>query len=314
MSEQVASHSDDVQEVPKGLSEEQLAEVMKELGYAPKTPPKASEEPTDDVKEEEEDIEEETPATEQPKNVRKVKFNKKEIEIPEDQIDELLQKGLALEKERERKAEAEKALQRAAKLAGYDKVEDYIADMDNIEQRTVKQREDAFAEIKRQLLAEAEENGIDPEKLEQYLDSHPLLNQAKELVERDKQSFEARKQQEQQQQAIEGWNKLFAKYPNLAEEMSEDGAEAPWLTPDMIARINKGYDPIDAYELVHRDKIMEEEKQRAKQEMLKQQRLNKRASVEKNASSEPDDDVPENIKGAFAMFGLDPRKAKKFMK
>ena len=308
---EVTSHSNEAQEEQKGLSDEQLAEVMQSLGYAPKTQEKADQEPET---EQDEDDEEDAPAKEEPKAVRKVKYNKKEVEIEEDKIDEYLQKGLALDKERERREKSEKALERSAKAAGYDSVEAYIADLDNIEAKATQKQQDAFKELKAKLREEAEENGMDPELFEKYLDEHPLLQQANEVLSKQEKEREAAKQREAEQANVKAWEQLFTKYPDLHEQMSEDGASAPWMTEDFISRINRGYDPVDAYELLNKDAIREREREMTRQQVLKQNRLNKRAKVEGNGNSPVEDDVPDNIKAAFAAFGLDPKTAKKFMK
>lgn len=314
MSEQVASHSDEVQQ---GLTDEQYAEIMREFGYGE---PQQEAQQTEQSEEEEElEQSEEPPATEESKKL-KVKYNKQEIEIDEDKVPEYVQKGLALEKEREKKSEYEKALQRAAKLEGFDKVDDYLANLDKIEQQRIKQQEDRFAEQKRLLLEEAENMGMDVEKFSKYLDDHPLFKQAQEVLSKQEQEIQAQKQQKAEQVRVAGWQSLFEKYPDLAQELNDAG-EASWLTAEMKSRLDKGYDPIDAYELVHRDKILEDERNRTKQDVIKQQRLNKRAAVEKATAPEVEDDVPEKyrgvadvVKGAFAMFGLDPKSAKKYMK
>ena len=322
--EQIASHSEEVQEEVQdpsnGLTDDQYAEIMKELGYKTEAPKTDHSEPTDEDEDEEQDSDpnneddEGPPATEEPTNIRKVKFNKREVEIPEDKIDEYLQKGLALDKERERKTEAEKALQRAAKLAGYDKVDDYLANLDKIEREAIQKQKDHFSELKKRLREEAEENGMDADLLEEFLDNHPLLQQANEVLARQEKEQEVLKQRESEQNNVKAWEALFEKYPTLSEQISEESGSAPWMTEDFIARINRGYDPIDAYEIVHRDSILAEERKRAEQAVKKQNRLNKRAKVEGQVASEQEDDVPENVKGAFAMFGLDPRTAKNFMR
>jgi len=323
MSEQIASHSEDVQEEvlepQNGLTDEQYAQIMQELGYQAQAPKTASEEVIEDDDEEDlsnDDPEmdgDEPPATEEQRNVRKVKFNKREVEIPEEEIEQYLQKGLALDKERERKNEAEKALQRAAKLAGYDKVDDYLANLDKIEQEAVQRQKDYFTQLKSQLREDAENNGLDPDLVEQFIENHPLLQQANEVLTRQEQEQVMMRNQEAEQASVKAWEALFAKYPTLAEQMNDDGATAPWMTDVFIEKINRGYDPIDAYELVYKDSILAEERKRAEQAVKKQNRLNKRAKVEGNVSSDKEDEVPEQIKGVFAEFGLDPRQAKKFI-
>lgn len=323
MSEQIASHSEEVQEQVQepqsGLTDDQYNELMQELGYSVTAPERSSNEPEPDEDDDEEpeyepDADDETPpAIEEAKNVRKVKFNKQEVEIPDDKIEEYLQKGLALEKERERKNEAEKALQRAAKLFGYNNVDDYLANLDKIEQDAVQKQKDQFSQLKQRLREDAEENGLDGDLLEQFLDNHPLLQQANEVLAQQEKEQDLIREREAQQNNVKAWEVFFEKYPNLAEEIGDDITQAPWITPDFIEKINRGYDPIDAYEIIHRDAIIAEERKRAEQAVKKQNRLNKRAKVEGNVPSEHEEEVPENIKGVFQEFGLDPRTAKKFI-
>lgn len=100
---------------------------------------------------------EETPAIEEPKPESKkriVKFNKEDREIDESEVDELLQKGLVLDKERDRKTELEKHLDRVAKLAGFDNQADYIANLDKIEQDQQQQKEDEYTTLESELVQE----------------------------------------------------------------------------------------------------------------------------------------------------------------
>ena len=306
---EVVSHNDDVQtqEIPL---EDRVSGALELFGV---TPSGEKETATNESEEKEIEQEEEVPVIEQPTNVRKVKYNKQEVEVPEEQVDELLQKGLALDKVREKQSEAEKALQRAAKLAGYEKVDDYLKNLDNIEKEAVKQKQDHLTDLRNQLREEAENAGLDPQRVDEWLDNNPLLAEARKVLDREEQEREAIKQRQAEEMNIKGWEALFQKYPTIADEMDEEGQSAPWLTPEMVERIKRGYDPIDAYELVHRDKLVSSEKEKARQDVLKQQRLNKRAAVEGNVTGEPDDGVPDSVKGAFAMFGLDPSQAKKFI-
>ncbi|MEK8128361.1 hypothetical protein WMW72_10645 [Paenibacillus filicis] len=243
-----------------------------------------------------------------------VKYNKQDVEIDEESVPELLQKGLALEKERERKAEAEKALQRAAKLAGYDRTEDYLANLDRIEQQAVQTKQDQLEQYKRQLLQEAEDSGLDPETLTRYLDNHPLFQQAQAALDREKQSQTVQKQQESEQQQLQKWEALFTKYPSLTDNLPEDGSAAAWLTPEMKVRIDRGYDPIDAYELAHRDTLTAQTKKQVEAAAIKAQRLNKRSEALGSEGGETEPQVPDELVSAFSMFGLNPANAKKYVK
>lgn len=307
--EQPASQSEEVQ--PEQEINPEIAAVRESFGIKTTTPaaPETIEE------EVEEDAEQDPPATEEQKNVRKVKFNKKEIEIPEDQIDDLLERGLALEKERERKTKYESALTRAAKLAGYDKVDDYLTNLDTLEQQAVKQKEDAFASMRQQLREEAENAGIDPALLDDWLDNNPLIAQANEVLEREKTSHAEQQQQQAEQAKLKSWQDLFAKYPHLTEDLPDDGSAAPWFTPEMQRLVNdRNYDPIDAYRLVYNDKIIADERKRTEQDVIKQQRLNKRSRVEGDTRVDTEPEVSPEKEAAFIEFGLNPNAAKKYIK
>ncbi|MEF3306675.1 hypothetical protein [Paenibacillus sp. GYB003] len=319
MSEQIASHSEDAQ---KDISlDEKVNSILKDFGIEQKPREEAK---TEDTKEQEQDIDQEDeekapPATEEPKPVRKVKFNKKEVEISEDQIDEILQKGLALDKERERKSEYEKALQRAAKLAGFESTEDYLKSLDELEQKAIQREKDQFADLRKQLREDAEAAGLDPDKVEQFLDNHPLLKKAQEAVAQAEKQQQERSTIEQQAELERQWAELFTKYPDLAKQSQEGNDE--WITPEMQDRIQRGYHPLDAYELANRDKIIESIVEKDRQARLKQQRLNKRSGVLGSEKGEVEEEVDEKyrpvadrVRGAFAAFGMDPKKATNYMR
>ncbi|MEK3717921.1 hypothetical protein [Paenibacillus sp. FSL R7-0333] len=306
--EQPASQSEEVQ--PEQEISPEIAAVRESFGIKNTTPTAP-----ETIEEVEEDAEQSPPATEEQKNVRKVKFNKKEVEIPEDQIDDLLERGLALDKERERKTKYESALTRAAKLAGYDKVDDYLTNLDTLEQQAAKQKEDAFTSMRQQLREEAENAGIDPALLDEWLDNNPVIAHANEVLEREKTSQSVQQQQQAEQAKLQSWQDLFAKYPHLTDDLPDDGSAAPWFTPEMQRLVNdRNYDPIDAYRLVYSDKIIADERKRTEQDVIKQQRLNKRSRVEGESRVDTEPEVPPEKAAAFIEFGLNPNAAKKYIK
>lgn len=311
--EQPASHSEDVQpnETPDTPGVD-INAALREFGII-KDEPMGEE---SDVLEQDEELEpeDESPAiADEPKKL-KVKFNKQEVEIDETQIPEYVQKGLALDKERERRSETEKALERSAKIAGFNSTDEYLANLDKIEQQAVQKRQDDFDLLKQQLREDAESAGIDPDYLDRYLDAHPLLQQAREVVERESKAQETQKQEAQQQQLLKGWEELFNQHPELVENAPAEGEKPDWLTAEMDALIEQGYKPIHAFELTNRDKIIADERKRTEQAVIKQQRLNKRAQVVTQASAEMEPEVPQEYASAFAAFGLNPKAAKKYVK
>lgn len=316
MSEENASQSVDAQETSVTPTEDEIQAHMEAFGIEPKgedSQEEAQAEPQEESQEEEQEPpqeQSESPA----KETYRVKFNKEEVEIEPDKVPELLQKGLALDKERQRKAELEEALQRAAKLAGFDSHEEYLKNLDKIEQERKKQEQDQFESLRKQLRDEAYEAGLDPDKMEQYLNNHPLLKQAQQAIEERERMEQEQAQRRKQEEMTQKWNELFQKYPKLTEVIDEDG-NAPWMTEEMMSRIQRGYDPLDAYELAHREAIFEEARRQAEQETIKKQRLNKRAEVETDkGGADPDPEVPDDLASAFSLFGLPVKAAKKYVK
>ncbi|BFH70601.1 hypothetical protein J27TS7_58700 [Paenibacillus dendritiformis] len=242
-----------------------------------------------------------------------VKHNKEEVFIDEEKIPEYARKGLNYDKIEGRAKQYEQALDRIAKQQGFKDHADLVANLDRIEQQAIQRQQEQFDTLKQQIREDAENAGLDPELVDQYLENHPALQQAREVLEKDKLASELRKQEEESRRQTESWEALFRKYPQLLEQTNEDGSAA-WMTPELESRIRRGYDPIDAYELVYRDNIIADERRRAEQATLKQQRLNKRADVLKDSGAKLEPQAPEELMAGFALFGIDPKKAQKYAK
>lgn len=278
----------------------------------------------------------EPPATEEvkepnqePKTLKvPVKINKeqKEVEIREDELPELYEKSFALDKERERKSEYEKSLDRVAKLQGFKDHADLLANLDRLEQEAKQKEENHFNELRQQLREEAEDAGLDPEKLEAYLDNHPVMKQAQQALRERQEAEEIQKQTKLAQEWSNKWSVLYDTYPELREEADRlasegktnwlnEGEDAPsWMTAEMRSRINRGYDPIDAYELAHKGTIQAATRKKTEQQIIKEQQLGMRSKVETNASSDKEPAVPAELASAFAAFGLPVDAAKKYVK
>ncbi|MFW5438112.1 hypothetical protein [Paenibacillus apiarius] len=310
----IATHSEEVTEQgqPAHPEADEQNQSMKDA-YAVFGLEYPQEEPADEPQDDHPPIDE-APEDEQPKRGITVKHNKEEVFIDEEKIPEYARKGLNYEKVEGRAKQYQEALDRIAKQQGFKDHAELVANLDRVEQEAIQRKQEQFEVHKQRMREEAENAGLDPEAVEQYLENHPMLNQAREVLERESQAQDIRKQEEEQQRQTLGWEALFRKYPKLAEETSEDGSEAPWLTTAMKERISRGYDPTDAYELVHRESIIADERKRAEQSTLKQQRLNKRASVEKDTSAKLEPQAPDELTAAFAIFGLDTKKAQKYTK
>ncbi|MCM3294118.1 hypothetical protein M3661_28895 [Paenibacillus sp. MER 180] len=253
------------------------------------------------------------PEDEQPKRGITVKHNKEDVFINDEDVPALARKGLNYEKIEGRAKQYESALDRLAKQQGFKDHNELVANLDRIEQESIQRQQQQFEQHKQQMREEAENAGLDPEAVEQYLENHPMLNQAKELLERESQAQAIRKQEEEQQRQTQAWESLFKKYPHLLEQTGEDG-KAEWMTPELESRIRRGYDPVDAYELVNRDSIIADERKRAEQTALKQQRLNKRGQVEGAGRADFEPQAPAELTEAFAIFGLNPKRAQMYAK
>lgn len=279
-------------------------------------------------KDEEKSVNDKTPAKEDVKTepkVEKVKHNKAEVEVDISTTEKLhdhLQRSLALDKERERKTELEKNLDRAAKLNGYADHAAYVADFDNIEKQQQQKEQNAHSELLADLRQQSEDAGLDADKVEQWLSNHPLVKESEKIKqERENERLE-RQQQESQQQNLTKWKEMYedprvlAAFPDIVQDSEAfTRNETPnFFTPEMKSRIEKGYDPLDAMLLTHADKIQQHSKKITEQRIIKEQQLGLRSRVETNSAPDNEPKVPDAIANAFEAFGLPADSAKKYMK
>lgn len=260
--------------------------------------------------------EDQSPAKETDSKKLKVKFNKEDVEIDEDKIPELVQKGLGLDKERERKSELEKTLDRVAKLAGYDNNADYIANLDKLEQQQQQKKQDDFDKLKSDMRQEFIDNGFDPDKVDAYIETHPLMQKAREAVLKDEERSVQETLTKTQEQNQKAWQELYKEFPDIVESSQafNEGKEPEWYNAEMKSRITKGYDPVDAYRLAHMSTIQTQTKKAAEQKAIKDVMLGNRSQVETVQSTDTEPHVPEALTSAFSMFGLNPKSAKKYVK
>src|SRR5690606_11945209 len=130
------SHTED--EEIQGSQDDNTDEVLAMFGVKEEEGEKSS----DDKPPAKEDVKEEKI---EPKTV-KVKHNKEEVEvdISDEKLTDHLQRSLALDKERERRTEYEKHLDRVAKLQGFNTHAELIANLDRIEQEKQQAQKDQF--------------------------------------------------------------------------------------------------------------------------------------------------------------------------
>ena len=310
---------DDQHTTPSELNESSHPqdEDMKEVygAFGLEYPEPQEDDLKDNLDEEEESppIESESESEEDPKGIT-VKYNGQDVFIKDEDVAVHARKGLNYDKIEGRAKQYETALDRLARQHGYKDHAELVANLDLIEQQQLQQQKDQFEVLKQQLRQSADEAGIDPDALDQYLDNHPLLQQAKGLIQRSEQDKQLREQELLQQKKLQEWEALFQKYPHLAEQVDAETGSAIWMTPEMTNRLDRGYDPVDAYEVVHKESIIAEERKRTEQSVLKNQRLNKRSQVEGSGSGELEPNAPAELTSAFAMFGIDTKKAHKYAK
>lgn len=274
--------------------------------------------PKEEVKEEK--AEEEAPAIEQkpePKTIKvKVDKEEREFDVSEDKLPEYVQKAYALDRERERKAELERNLDRAAKLAGFENHAEFVANFEKLEQQRQQQEQDAHKQLIADLRQQAEEAGLDPDQVQTYLDNHPLVKAAQKTIQEGEKERLAREEQAAKAEARRRWDTLYEKYPDLIESSRafDEGKAPDWFNAEMQNRIQRGYDPLDAYELANRDKITAQTRRATEQKVIKQQQLGLRSQVETVPSPDNEPQVPPALAAAFAAFDLPVSAAQKYVK
>jgi hypothetical protein len=295
--EVIGSQSDENQE-----EDTELAEVLKAFDIDP-------------VEEKEEkSVNDKTPAKEDVKTetrIEKVKHNKEETDVDISTTEKLhdhLQRSLALDKERERKTELENNLDRAAKLAGYKDHAAYVADFDNIEKQQQQKEQSEHDQLLTELREQAEDAGLDPDKVEAYLKNHPLVKEGEKLK-------QERKAAADQADAASKWLPLYQEYPELAESVNKaNGLPVEWYTPELEALIARGNDPLLAYNHLNKDKIQQQTKKATEQRLIKEQQLGLRSRVESNTAPNNEQQIPAEMASAFAAFDLPIEAARKYIK
>lgn len=318
--EEVGSQTDiETPDVDSHIDEPQGDEAVADLSTArelfglPVDEPQEPDDQPADAEQDDEDAPDNEESDEAPrdKNGRYVKYNKEDTFVSEEEYDPLLRKGLNYEKVESRAKTYESALDRVAKLSGYKDHAEMLDKLDEIEQRSTQQEIDGFETVKNQLREQAQDGYLDAEAVELF------IKRTEDAVSYKESERQRQEEAQRAQQETEGWKNLFTKYPSLESRVQDDGegnVSADFLTPEMLDRIGRGYDPVDAYELVHRDNLVAEAKRKTEQQVLKQQRLNKRSATEAPNAGKQETPVSKELQDAFSMFGLPPEAAKKYAK
>lgn len=295
MSEEQASQS---LETPQEIERDGETEALFDsFGLAPKQERKDVEfprmdEPNDPAIDQEDEPEAEEHDV-QPNDSRKykIKYNKEEIEVDESQVPDLLEKGMALDKTRAKLTEQQKALDELAQLQGFKDHSELLVNLPKLREQQQMKEKAAYDQLRQDLRAQAEDAGLDPDQVQSYLDNHPLVKQAEKAIqERDEERLERQKEAEQ---AVirQKWDKLYDKYPHLVEDSQAfSRQETPnFYTPEMQRRVEAGYDPLDAFELAHRDTLSAQTRKSTEQKLIKQQQLGLRGHVNEQTATPPDE-------------------------
>lgn len=250
-------------------------------------------EPTDEpltMEEEDEEIQQPENPAEQKRTI-KVKFLGEDKDVPEDEAPTWIQKGMNHDRLQERLVEQQKALDEVAQLQGYKDHADLIANLPKLREQQQQKQQNEFEQLRNQLIQDYEDAGGDPRNLEAWLDSNPLLNQAKEVLRRDQERAEQDRQVQMKRDWENKWNALYQAFPDLTQsaQVFNEGGTPDWYTPEMQSRIQKGYDPIDAYKLAHSDKISAQSKKATEQKIIRQQQLGARGQINSNTATPPDE-------------------------
>lgn len=248
------------------------------------------EEPTDSLTTEEQEVE--TKAETQPeKRTFKVKYNGEEKEVDESEAPTLIQKGMNYEKVQGKVSEYQKALDELAQLQGYKDHEDLLSNLPKLREQRQQKEQEEYQELRESLRQEFLDAGLDPDKADAYLDNHPLIKKAQAEVAKSEEREKLDQQERLKQEHINKWNALYQAFPELTESAQAftRGQEPEWYTAEMKLRIEKGYDPIDAYKLAHSDKLSAQTKKATEQKIIKQQQLGNRAHIDPNTATPPDE-------------------------
>lgn len=266
---------------------------------------------TDDVEDEADEVDDDPTTDQVDDTARKlrIKYNGEEKDLTDEEAITLAQKGMNYDKLQERLNQQQEALDRTARMAGYKDHSEYIANLDKVEQQSLKQEQANLNAIEQNLIAELESAGLDPDAAREWLEQHPAIKAGREALQQKEQHSEVEKQRQLEEQQSKEWADLLVKYPDLSEKVVDGRAE--WLTEDMQAKIQRGYTPIDAYEAVNRDKIFEQERKRAEQSAIKKRKLNARSQVEGNTKVSGQSKINEETLSAASIFGLDPKEVAK---
>lgn len=167
------------------------------------------------------------PDTKEPEDKKKeeefitIKHLGKEVKVPAAERDKYLQMGYDYGYVKEEATKAKTALQRIAKLEGFDKVEDYLAELDKKE--------------KTKLAEQIEEAGSDTEKIDEIIKNHPIVRQTQE----EKQKLDEERRQLERQGKIDALKKEQF-FKELEPELNQLMDQNPNADPNLVYSVLVG--------------------------------------------------------------------------
>jgi hypothetical protein len=236
---------------------------------------------------------EEEPAAETRRTL-KLKYNGEEKDVDEEEARTLAQKGMNYDKVQSKLQEQQNALDELAQLQGYKDHAELLAKLPELKEQRKQQKESEYDTLRQSLRDEALEAGLDPDKLEQYLDNHPIMQESKRILASQQlntaKSFES--------EILSKWDEMYKLLPEESDKpklsfkdgiLHFDSAERPaWYTADIQAKIERGYDPVDAYKLANEGKTQAQVKKQTEQRIIKEQQLGARSQVQGSGSPDVD--------------------------
>lgn len=305
MTEEIANHSEESVEIEKDAESEAL---FAEFGIQKTQEKKEIEFPTMDEPNDALTTENQEESNAESKRTFKYKYNGEEGEVDEEEAPTWIQKGKNYDKVQQKLVEQEKALDEVAQLQGYKDHAELLAELPKLREQQQEKAKNAHSEMMQTLRTQAEDAGIDPDHVENYLNNHPLVKQAQEAI-AEREALRVEQEKQTLQQTINAnWQELYTAFPDLVEDSQAftKGENPKFYTDAMKSMVEQGYKPIDAFKLAHMDKIQASSRKSSEQRLLKEQQLGLRGHVNEQTATLPDDGSLTPVQHSLAEeFGVD---------
>jgi hypothetical protein len=207
---------------PEKKTEESGFSIRKAFGLKDKLPAKEPDKKPDEVKPEDKKPDDVKEPEKEPDKVEfdEILYNKERVKIPVAERQTYLQKGYNYDKVKQTADTANAALHRAAKVEGFDTVDEYLADLDTRE--------------KAKIATQIEEAAGDPDKIDEIVQNHPEVIRTRE----ERRKLDEEKRSIEHQTIIDGLKKdRFFK--DLEPQFNDLMTQNPTVSPDLLYKIAK---------------------------------------------------------------------------